>query len=87
MAPPPKKCKMKGDPVLLFDNKSIGSGQTPELLTAADVAGLFNVSITSVRRLQQQRQIPFLKVGGSVRFLRSDIVQYLQKRRVEPIDT
>lgn len=78
---------MKGEPVQFFDNNSIGSSQTPELLTAADVADLFNVSITSVRRLQQQRQLPFLKVGGSARFLRSDVVQYLQKRRVEPIDT
>lgn len=78
---------MKGDPVLVFDNSSVGSSQTRELLTAADVADLFNFSITSVRRLQQRRQLPFLKIGGTVRFLRSDIVQYLQKRRVEPIDT
>jgi excisionase family DNA binding protein len=59
---------------------------TNELLTVADVAGLLKISIPSVRRLQLGRLIPFIKVGGSVRFTRSDIVAYLTKRRVETID-
>jgi excisionase family DNA binding protein len=43
------------------------------------------ISVPSVRRLQQQRRIPFFKVGGRIRFERSDIVAYLQKRRVHSI--
>jgi len=57
-----------------------------ELLTIAEVAGLLKISIPTVRRLQQRRLIPFFKVGGSVRFNRSDIVFYLEKKRVETID-
>jgi len=56
------------------------------LFTIADVAELLKVSVRTVRRLQQQRKIPFIKVGGAVRFARSDIASYLEKRHVGPID-
>jgi len=46
---------------------------------------LLKVSPTSVRRLQQGRHLPFIKVGGSVRFAKDDIVAYLKKGRVEAI--
>jgi excisionase family DNA binding protein len=58
---------------------------TIDLLTIAEVAELLKISIPSVRRLQLGRLIPFIKVGGSVRFTRSDIVAYLRKKRVETI--
>jgi excisionase family DNA binding protein len=64
---------------------SIESGHSLELLTIPEVARLLNISVPSVRRLQQQRRIPFFKVGGGIRFERSDIVAYLQKRRVHSI--
>jgi excisionase family DNA binding protein len=53
-----------------------------ELLTIPEVARLLRISVPSVRRLQQQRLIPFFKVGGRIRFARSDLVAYLHKRRV-----
>jgi excisionase family DNA binding protein len=56
-----------------------------ELLTIAEVAKLLKISVPSVRRLQHQRHIPFFKVGGRIRFARSDIVAYLQKQRVHSI--
>lgn len=58
---------------------------TIELLTIKDVAELFKISVPTVRRLQQLRQLPFIKVGGSVRFAKSDIVEYLKKERIESI--
>jgi excisionase family DNA binding protein len=57
-----------------------------ELLTIAEVAEMLKISVPSVRRLQQRRLIPFYKVGGSVRFFRSDIAIYLQGRRVDAAD-
>jgi excisionase family DNA binding protein len=57
-----------------------------ELLTIPEVAEFLKISVPSVRRLQQRRLIPFFKVGGSVRFTRSDILSYLEKKRVESID-
>ncbi len=73
------------EPVLLFDNSSTGSPDI-ELLTADEAAKYLRISMTGVRRLQQARHLPFFKVGGSLRFAKSDLLAYLQKRRVEPID-
>jgi excisionase family DNA binding protein len=72
------------DDVLLFDNNLGDSSFT--LLTISEVAEILKVSATTVRRLQQQRHIPFLKVGGSVRFLKQDVVSYLEQQRVEVIE-
>lgn len=55
------------------------------LLTISDVAKILNVSVSTVRRLQQNRKIPFLKVGGSVRFVGSDVAAYLERQRVSSI--
>jgi excisionase family DNA binding protein len=56
------------------------------LLTLTEVAELLRISVPTVRRLQQQRKMPFVKVGGRIRFTRSDVASYLEKRRVRPID-
>jgi excisionase family DNA binding protein len=74
------------DPVLLFEIMSTEFEPAIELLTIAEVARLLKISLTSVRRLQQRRLIPFFKVGGAVRFSRSDIVSYLEKQRVKAVD-
>ncbi|MGD1083037.1 MAG: helix-turn-helix domain-containing protein [Candidatus Sulfotelmatobacter sp.] len=65
---------------------SIELSPTVELLTIAEVAELLKVSVPTVRRLQQQRQIAFHKVKGSIRFARSDVASYLEKQRVSTID-
>jgi len=64
---------------------SVDSNTTLEILTIADVAKLFKISVSGVRRLYQQRLIPFIKIGGSVRFDKSDLMSYLQRARVESI--
>jgi excisionase family DNA binding protein len=58
---------------------------TLELLTIYEVAPLLKISVSSVRRLQQQRRIPFVKVGGSIRFIKSDLLSYVDRERVESI--
>jgi excisionase family DNA binding protein len=55
------------------------------LLTIPEVAELLKISVSSVRRLQQGR-IPFIRVGGSIRFARSDVLAYLEKQRARSID-
>lgn len=57
-----------------------------ELLNIAEVAKLLRISASSVRRLQQRRRVPFLKVGGSVRFAKHDIISYLVRQRTETVD-
>jgi excisionase family DNA binding protein len=56
-----------------------------ELLTIAEVAEQLKISVSGVRRLQQARQLPFIKVGGSIRFFKSDIFAYLKKQRTGSI--
>jgi len=55
------------------------------LLTVDEVALLLKVSVPTVRRLLEQRALPFIKVGGSIRFAPHDLTSYLAKNRVEPI--
>lgn len=64
---------------------SVDSIPAFELLTIPEVAGLLRVSVPTVRRLQEQRRIPFIKIGGSVRFTKSDVVSYVEQERVESI--
>jgi excisionase family DNA binding protein len=81
-----KPSKNGGPPVLLFDKTSVHSHPAIALLTVSEVAELLKISISGVRRLQQGRHLPFIKVGGSVRFSESDVMSYLKRRRVESID-
>lgn len=60
-------------------------GPAPELLTVAEAAKMLRVSISGVRRLQRQRSLPFIKVGGSVRIARGDLTAYVEKRRVRSL--
>jgi excisionase family DNA binding protein len=69
------------DDVLLFDNNS----ELSPLLTIPEVARLLKVSVSGVRRILQQRCLPFIKVGGSIRLLKEDVAAYLRKQRVEII--
>jgi excisionase family DNA binding protein len=64
---------------------SIDAVPSSGLLTIAEVAELLKLSVSTVRRLQRQRKISFVKVGGSVRFVESDLAAYLARRRVGAI--
>ena len=65
---------------------SIESDAPIELWTVAELADYLKISITGVRRLQRARELPFIKVGGSVRFFKSDVVSFLSNHRREAID-
>ena len=53
-----------------------------ELLTVKEVAKLLHLSEPGVRDLQARRHLPFIKVGGAVRFEKRDIIEYLKRRKV-----
>ena len=78
--------RLGGSPELFFDKSLSGSTPNLELMTVAETATLLKISLTGVRRLQQARQLPFIKVGGSVRFEKRDLATYLRSRRVVPLD-
>ncbi len=70
------------DPGKFFDTQPTGS---IELVTIAEAAKLLGVSASGVRRLQQERRIPFFKVGRCVRLAKSDLATYLAQRRIESV--
>jgi excisionase family DNA binding protein len=53
------------------------------LLSVKEVAQHLNVSVQTVRHLQRQRRVPFIKIGGCVRFASDDVRAYLNKQRVD----
>lgn len=65
---------------------SIDSTSALELLTTSEVANVLNISVSSVRRLQQGRRIPFVKIGGSIRYSMRDVVSFMEKQRVEAVE-
>jgi excisionase family DNA binding protein len=62
-------------------NKRIKTFLTPE-----DLAVLLAVSKTTIYRLVVRRQIPFYKIGGSLRFRQEDIERFLESGRIGPIE-
>ncbi len=51
-----------------------------EVMTAAEVALLLRVSRWSIYEMVKMRQIPHFKVGRSVRFRRSDLLEWAKKQ-------
>jgi excisionase family DNA binding protein len=52
------------------------------LLTPCDLAAILRVSKGHVYRLVQQRKVPFIKNGGSVRFRPESIERWIQEQEV-----
>jgi excisionase family DNA binding protein len=50
-------------------------------LTVKDVADMLNVDRKTVYRLAQKRELPGFKVAGAWRFLRSDIVAWIDQQK------
>lgn len=58
--------------------------RAPALMDIKELAAYLSITVRHVRRLVQDRRIPFLKVGGLLRFRRSAIDAWLDDRRVDP---
>lgn len=78
---------MKDNPVPVFEKTSSNSDPSVQLLNVRQTAKLLGISATGVRRLQERRLLAFMKVGSGIRFAMRDIISYLEKQRVETIDT
>lgn len=73
--------------MLLIDNLIMAverhhPGSIPSLLTIEEVAEILRVSKTSVYRLVERCELPFCRVGRTLRFTRKDLESYLAARRV-----
>lgn len=54
----------------------------PVLMTVEEVAALLRLTPKGVYSMVEARRIPFIKVSNRVRFLRDDVVAWLQRNRV-----
>lgn len=57
-----------------------------KLLTIDQVAEMFIVSKPTVYRMVQSRILPFYRIGRHLRFDEGEILDYLERQRVSPIE-
>lgn len=72
----------KGE-VGLVDNNLDGS---VEILTINEAAKFLNIKVSNLRSAVFKRKIPYLKLGALIRFKKSDLVEWLEKSLVYPIN-
>ena len=67
------------DPVIKVDT---ASARDDELMTTRDVMAFLNFSRTKIWELVQNEQLPAFKLGGDYRYRRSEVLQWLERYRV-----
>lgn len=53
-----------------------------KLLTVEEIAELFQTSTSTIYRWVHKREIPFVKLGGKLRFSPDTIQEYIKKNSV-----
>ena len=61
------------------------STETEQLIDIAGLAERLGVGERFVRRLVEERRIPFFKIGRHVRFHLDDVEEWIHESRVEPL--
>ena len=64
------------------EEAAVGSEELPQLLDVATVAAMMATSVRHVRRLVNDRRIPYVKVGRFVRFDPVELKRWLAAGRV-----
>ena len=57
--------------------------QDTNLMTVEDVAALLKVEKQLVYKLRRDRKIPFIKIGGVIRFRRVDVDEWIEQSIVK----
>ncbi len=57
----------------------------PVLLTPDELAKFFRISRASMYRLVEKRSLSFIKIGGSLRFPREEVLKFLEKNTIKSI--
>jgi excisionase family DNA binding protein len=67
------------------DKLDVRDAALHKLLTVHDVAKLLQLKVSTVYKMSSSKEIPFLKVRGSLRFDIDDLKSWMQSRKVKPI--
>jgi len=59
--------------------------EMPRFLTPKELGMALRLSLSSVYRLIERRQIPFHRLSGSIRFAREDVEVFIAEGRVESL--
>jgi excisionase family DNA binding protein len=54
-------------------------------LSPKELKEILGISIPTVYRLIESRKLPVFKVGNSLRFLREDVIAYLESHRIDQL--
>ena len=61
------------------------SGNTEQLWNVTDVARFLDVPISAVYKMTSRNTIPYIKLGGRLRFRRADVERWLDVWSVSPL--
>jgi excisionase family DNA binding protein len=61
----------------------MATNEDTNLMTVEDVAALLKVEKQLVYKLKRDRKIPFIKIGGVIRFRRVDVDQWIEQSIVK----
>lgn len=61
-----------------------GSKNHP-LINVQEVAQLLNMAVTTVYKMVSQRRIPFVKIGGALKFDPTQVERWIQDQTVMPV--
>jgi excisionase family DNA binding protein len=56
-----------------------------KFISPKELKETLGISLPTVYRLIESRKLPFFKIGKSLRFLREDIIDYLETHRIDHI--
>jgi len=59
-------------------------GDTREVLTARELEDLLKIDVKTVYSYVQKGLLPYVRIQSNVRFLRSEIIQWMEERRFRP---
>lgn len=58
---------------------------TKPFLSPKELKDVLGISLPTVYRLIDERKLPAFKIGNSLRFLREDVIAYLESHRIDQL--
>lgn len=57
-----------------------------KFISPKELSVILGLSLATIYRFIMKRKIPFHKIGNSLRFSRNDVIEYLNKHRIDLLD-
>jgi len=67
--------------------KAVKRDELPRYLTEKEVARMTGLSLSTLRNARfHSRGLPYVKIGRSVRYSLEDVIDYMESRKVIPVE-